>query len=572
MSARNIHRVGFTHLCLAILSLALLALGGPRAAAQTGGGSSEPGASGTPIYNALPITASLDFLTTPTLGGKGSVIWCAATDAQIGSLTLAFTLESADGDGNITTQTRSVTLNLNAGSLQEADFPFTLPQAGSYRVTARADWSDAEGTISNFYTLAFNVADGGTVSVVPDVEFVPIDSGAQYEVLAQDAAQRLGAAQPRSVGSGPAVLNPGGSSLWRLGGNYAIQWQGISASQVRIDLVRAGKIEKTIAKAASNTGNFMFTVPDKLKAGNNYTLVVSAAKDPSQRAESSGFFTISDVRMISPNARNLVWNAGKTYTIAWQGLKAARVKVELYLLSSLTRVINASTANKGKLNWTIPTDLSAGSDYWIKVTEVGVASPTAITSESVFAIANPQLLMPNRYNSFWKPGEKYSIKWSGFVGSTVKVELLRGGKLDQVIAAAADNNGLTTYTVPSNKTMDWKYQVRITSLQYGTQSAVSAWPVSVANPKLIYPSDAGLTLHRSQKYTLQWSGFAGDTVKLEFYKNNVLADVATVKNNGKYIFTIPKGTMIGSDYWFRILGNPDTRQVAVSAYTFSIAQ
>jgi hypothetical protein len=79
----------------------------------------------------------------------------------------------------------------------------------------------------------------------------------------------------------------------------------------------------------------------------------------------------SSIAIISPNGNeNLV--QGSTYSITWNstGDIGTNVKIELYDFSSFKSTIISSTANDGNYNWTIPSDLTVGSNYKVKISSI----------------------------------------------------------------------------------------------------------------------------------------------------------------------------------------------------------
>lgn len=69
----------------------------------------------------------------------------------------------------------------------------------------------------------------------------------------------------------------------------------------------------------------------------------------------------------------------------------------------------------------------------------------------------------------WKAASVRTIKWTyaGSIGSKVKIELLKGGRLDRVIAAGAPigtaGRGSFKWTLPANQASGTSYKIRITS-------------------------------------------------------------------------------------------------------------
>ncbi|HZV47169.1 MAG TPA: Ser-Thr-rich GPI-anchored membrane family protein, partial [Thermodesulfovibrionales bacterium] len=90
------------------------------------------------------------------------------------------------------------------------------------------------------------------------------------------------------------------------------------------------------------------------------------------------------------------------------------------------------------------------------------------------------VLIPNELSSItvtspnggemWQPGSAKSIQWTytGDPGSNVRIELLRGGVLDSVIAGSTSKGvsgtGSYSWAIPSAQTARTDYQVKVTSV------------------------------------------------------------------------------------------------------------
>jgi 5-hydroxyisourate hydrolase-like protein (transthyretin family) len=136
----------------------------------------------------------------------------------------------------------------------------------------------------------------------------------------------------------------------------------------------------------------------------------------------------------------------------------------------LNKVIVSSTPNDGSYSWTIPSTQTLGTDYKIRITSTSNAAITD-SSNSNFAIVAGTLTVtsPNGGQS-WKRGTAHTITWSksGSPGSYVKIELLKGGVLNKVIASSTANDGSYSWTIPSTQTAGTNYKIRITSTTYAS--------------------------------------------------------------------------------------------------------
>ncbi|MFU8892127.1 MAG: InlB B-repeat-containing protein [Luteolibacter sp.] len=84
------------------------------------------------------------------------------------------------------------------------------------------------------------------------------------------------------------------------------------------------------------------------------------------------------------------WIAGVTYDIIWGSAMGGNVKIELFKAGSLHTTIATSTPNNGSYAWAIPSGITLGNDYKVKITSI--EQPTkSDQSASNFAITNDPL-------------------------------------------------------------------------------------------------------------------------------------------------------------------------------------
>jgi peroxiredoxin len=72
----------------------------------------------------------------------------------------------------------------------------------------------------------------------------------------------------------------------------------------------------------------------------------------------------------------------------------------------------------------------------------------------------------------WVRSTAHTITWSksGSTGSYVKIELLKSGAVNRVIASSTANDGSYSWTIPSTQTPGTDYKIRITSTAYSSIS------------------------------------------------------------------------------------------------------
>ena len=105
-------------------------------------------------------------------------------------------------------------------------------------------------------------------------------------------------------------------------------------------------------------------------------------------------------------------------------------------------VPSGSTGGTGSYTWPISTTQTPGNDYTIRITSTTNPTYTDVSNSPFSIVTEPPLASitvtsPNGGEN-WQQGSSPLIQWSytGDVGSTVRIELLKPGVLNQVINAS----------------------------------------------------------------------------------------------------------------------------------------
>ena len=187
----------------------------------------------------------------------------------------------------------------------------------------------------------------------------------------------------------------------------------------------------------------------------------------------------NQVSIASPNGGD-VWLAGTTALITWTytGNPGSSVKIELLKGGAVNSVLKSSLpigANgTGSYTWKIPANQIQGNNYSIRITSLQDNSITD-TGDAAFTINGPPppsitLTSPNG-GDVWLAGTTGLITWNytGNPGSSVKIELLKGGRVNGVLKSSASigskGTGSCKWKVRSKQQQGNDYAIRITSLK-----------------------------------------------------------------------------------------------------------
>jgi hypothetical protein len=245
-------------------------------------------------------------------------------------------------------------------------------------------------------------------------------------------------------------------------------------------------LNRTIISSRSigsgGNGSYPWAIPSTQAGGSDYQVKVTSTSNSAYTDTSNPYFTITgppppSITVTSPNGGEN-WAAGTTQTISWTyaGSPGSYVKIELFKGGILNRTIISSvsigTAGSGSYSCPIPSTQAGGSDYQVKVTST-TNSAYADASDGNFTITGPTppsiaVTSPNGGEN-WAAGSTQTISWSytGSPGSTVKIDLLKGGRLYLTLFSSRSigtaGSGSYSWSIRSTLAEGSDYQVRVTS-------------------------------------------------------------------------------------------------------------
>lgn len=291
--------------------------------------------------------------------------------------------------------------------------------------------------------------------------------------------------------------------------------------------------------------------------------------------------------------------AGTAVQIVWtttDDYPETAVRLELMRNGTLQQVISDSTATGssgiGTFSWMIPTNVTPGSGYLIRVSHPSNAAVQDV-SDATFTLTGPStatltVTTPNGGES-WALNTRQTVRWNYTEnpGSTVKIELFKNGIFRQTIAAAApigsNGSGSFAWDISSAELPGSDYTVKITSTSFPTISDLSnstfslgSVPVS-ATLQVVTPNGGERWKTRTQQQ-IRWSftGNPGAKVKVELYKGGVFKQVisasAAIGTNGagSLNWLVPSTLAAGSDYKIKITSTTTASATDFSNQNFSI--
>lgn len=261
----------------------------------------------------------------------------------------------------------------------------------------------------------------------------------------------------------------------------------------------------------------------------------------------------------SPSASSS-WEVGTAQSIAWTktGSLSDYVQIELYKGASKVLDIATTTENDGAYSWTLPTTLTAGTDYTVKVTTSDAAYSDFSDAFTVTVTAPAITVTSPAAGASWSVGTTQSIAWTkaGALAAFVKIELYKGGLKTLDIAASTENDGAYSWTLPTTLAAGSDYIVRVTTSDGAVYDDSGAFSV-VTGPAITVTSPAAGDIWKRKTYhNILWtkSGTQASYVKIRLYRNNSLKLTITSRtaNDGVYNWRVGSTLTLGSGYQIRV--------------------
>ena len=162
-------------------------------------------------------------------------------------------------------------------------------------------------------------------------------------------------------------------------------------------------------------------------------------------------YWLSEGILITSPIPNELWAKGRTYQIEWTtDNPSPTVKVRLFKGETKVLDIKNPTENNGVCNWKVPTNLSKGTNYRVKI--VCVDDKTVYGFSNYFEICgrcdlyNEIMVTEPNDNFVWEMGNTYPIRWTGGESNQkVKIQLFKGSTLKKTITDSTANYGIYNY-------------------------------------------------------------------------------------------------------------------------------
>ena len=180
--------------------------------------------------------------------------------------------------------------------------------------------------------------------------------------------------------------------------SHLITWTsaGTVGSSVKIELLKAGTVVRTLSADTPNEGSFSWTVPASLASGTDYRIRITSTTTTTITDMSTTYFTITPmtstptIRVTGPDGGES-WLRDSTHPITWDYTGSPGTVVKIMLLKAGTEVgtirdsVSVDSSGKVSYTWLIPPSTRTGSDFRVGVQSISQPA-TRDTSTSYFSI------------------------------------------------------------------------------------------------------------------------------------------------------------------------------------------
>jgi hypothetical protein len=196
----------------------------------------------------------------------------------------------------------------------------------------------------------------------------------------------------------------------------------------------------------------------------------------------------------------------------------------------------------------ISLDLPNGTWYFAVTARAQSGLESAFSNEvSTVLTSGPAVLSPNTEVT-WARSCIYEIRWAGFAGPDVAIQLLQQGRAAKTIASRTANDGSLEWRVPSKKLLGADFRIRISSQGHTDESDL---PFQIVSPTILRPTNAAV-IQRGAVCEIQWNpaSLCGQDVMISLLrgKKRVQTLSPSAPNSGNYAWLVEPALKPGGKY------------------------
>ncbi len=378
-------------------------------------------------------------------------------------------------------------------------------------------------------------------TLTPGTQYYVLIRSLEYGTLVQDATADFEITQGEFI----VVTSPTSTSQWQAGTAHTITWNDNLSGNVRIILRKPSiGIQDTLAASTPSDGSFTWTIPLNQVPATNYNILIESTSstliydnsDPFEIYSTIGNF----ITVISPTADS-AWKMGTQHYITWDDNMTGNFLLQIYKNDAYVQTIG-SFYNVNSHLWTLPTNLTSGKDYQIKV-----SSGTTFDFSEKFIIRNADYINYTTTAGF-RMGKTTTITWTDNISEPVKIELmhadtaLTGDTLYHTIVSSTESDGSYNWTIPTDFPTEIWYKIVISRV--GTPALMAQsnhfhiyfpYFIDVVNP------EAGNILAKESSYPIEWNNNFnnGELFRIDLFRNgDSIRQIHNSRLGGYYLWAI----------------------------------
>jgi hypothetical protein len=486
------------------------------------------------------------------------------------------------------TSVSTPTLITESADFTVSSLALTSPVGGEFwqaGTTKNITWSSSVINNVNLYFSTDNGANWNIMTTVPAITGtfnwnIPLNlASSDMKIKIADAAKISisdSSASKFKIGN-IQLTSPNGGEVWQAGSTKNITWtNSVNVTSVMIEYsTNSGTtwIPISLSVPASSTP-YSWSIPDSISSSSAVVRVSDAFSNLQINDASDLSFTISSLKVISPNGGEIV-QAGTNRQISWSaggGVNFVKIEFSTDNGTSWSLIDNNIPVAGTPYSWAIPANISTTNGL-IKISNVADATIYGI-SNSVFKIGNIVVASPNG-GERWQAGSTKTITWnasSSISQANITYSIDNGVTFPRTIATNV-NASLGTFSWLIDTTISNQVFVKVADAQVNsTITDQNNVVFTISNLNTLTPLASENVLSGST-YPIRWNNSSDVTAINLHYTTNGGANWVLIANGvnpvgGQYAWTVPSNVSTNNAR-IRIQDNSDITIQSLSG-VFSI--
>jgi hypothetical protein len=457
------------------------------------------------------------------------------------------------------TSVSTPTLTTESADFTVSSLALTSPVGGEFwqaGTVKNITWTSSVINNVNLYFSTDNGANWNIMTTVPAITGT-FNWNIPANLASSDMKIKIADAAKNSIADSSALkfkigtvqlTSPNGGEIWQAGTSKNITWtNSVNITSVRLDYSTNNGttwIPISLSVPATSTP-YAWSIPDSISSSSALVRVSDAFSNLQLIDESDLSFTISSLRVISPNGGEIV-QAGTNQQISWSaggGINFVKIEFSDDNGTSWNLIDNNIPVASSPYTWAIPSNISTTNGL-IRISNV--ADPTVFgVSNAVFKIGNIVVTSPNG-GERWQAGSPKTITWnaSSSISQVNITYSTDNGVTFQRTISSNVNAALGTFSWLIDTTISNQVFVKIADAQVNSTIADQNDVVfTISNLRSLTPLTSENVLSGSA-YTIRWSNSSDVTaINLHYTTNggNTWVLIANAVNpaSGQYAWTVP---------------------------------